>query len=74
MKKIDFINEVLEILELETLKPTDVLSDFQEWDSLAAISVMALFKNKLNITVTATDIANLKTFEDLLRFGEPAFE
>jgi acyl carrier protein len=54
-----------EILDVDTVHPGDVLRDFDEWDSLSALSVIALCDSKYNVTLQSEDLAAARTAEEL---------
>ncbi len=71
MDKKLMLEEIKNILETDiTITPEMNLSDFDEWGSLAAISIMALYKQKYNIEVEAKKLKLCKTIDDLLRLAE----
>lgn len=62
LKKIinvcDFENEnIIEATELEAL---------DDWDSLALINIISLFKKELNIILDVSKLKRCKTFSDIL--------
>ena len=68
MDKLEFYQKLAEILEIEEVKPESVLKDFDAWDSLAVLSVLAMTDSKYGVSikteeiysvVTAADVANL---------------
>ena len=57
-------------LEEGRLSEEDVLSSYSEWDSLAALSFMALLDRKMNKKVTPVEIRNLRTVADAIKIME----
>ena len=69
MNRLDFLNAIIEIIEIEENIENTILSDIEEWDSLAAVTTLALFKQKLGLNVGAQSVLNCKTVKDLLDLG-----
>ncbi|MBD3727169.1 MAG: acyl carrier protein [Moraxella osloensis] len=67
MTKQDFLNELAEIMQLDT-PPTgsENLEDFVEWDSMANLGVMSMFDIEFGITLKTDDLKNIKTVSDLM--------
>ncbi len=75
MTRNDFFDSIIKIIEIEEdINEQTTLSDIEEWDSLAAITTLALFKQKLGINVGAKDVLNCKTVKDLLNLGNGHYE
>lgn len=67
MKKEEFLNELAEIMQLDTPPVgTENLEDFMEWDSLANLSVMSMFDMEFGISLKAGDLKRIKTVNDLI--------
>lgn len=70
MKKSEFLKELEEILQREEpCNAGDALNDYDEWDSLSKMAVMAFYGKEFNIKVTLNDIKNLETVEDLIKLA-----
>jgi acyl carrier protein len=67
MTKQDFLNELAEIMQLDT-PPTgsESLDDFVEWDSISNLGVMSMFDMEFGITIKTDDLKNIKTVNDLI--------
>lgn len=61
----EFLAEMAEILEEDTVNPSDELASFQSWDSLAALSVVAMADAQFGVTMTAQELRRADTVEDL---------
>lgn len=63
-----FISQLKEILEIEDreLKTTDIFRDFEEWDSLANLSVIAMIDEEYNVVIDNTEFKNLKTIGEVI--------
>ena len=59
-----------EILDIEEVKPENVLKDFEVWDSLAVLSVLAMTDAKYGVSVKAEEIRSVVTAADLANLVE----
>ena len=69
MNILNFINEIEEsvvMVDKGSLKLDTVLSDLEEWDSLAIISVIALIDSQFNITVNSEKLKSCVTVGDII--------
>lgn len=64
-EKLKAIKEAMDIDE-GTIKPTDLLEIYDDWDSLSALSLIAFIDKKLNKTIGESDIRSCKTIQDLM--------
>ena len=60
--------ELAEILEEDAVERGDVLRNFEEWDSLMALSIVSLLDENYGITLSAEELAEMKTVGDLEDF------
>jgi acyl carrier protein len=67
MNKSEFLRAIDELLELSpgTLKGPEKLDNYETWDSLAVISLIALADEKFGVVVGSDKIAEAKTADDL---------
>jgi acyl carrier protein len=70
MDKQEFYQRLAEILDVEEVKPENVLKDFDGWDSLAILSVLAMADAKYGVSIKAEEIRSVVTVEDLARLVE----
>ena len=61
----DFYVKLAEILEVESVKPDDVLRDFENWDSLTALSILATVDAVYGINLAAAELRQMKTVGEL---------
>lgn len=61
----EFLKEMADILEEDTVSPAAELTDFESWDSLAVLSVVALADAQFGVNISAQDINDAKTVEQL---------
>ena len=74
MKRYDFLKTLLDDLEIETsVEENTKLSDIDEWDSLAAVTALALFNKKLGLKIKASDMESCKTMADILDLGKEKY-
>lgn len=67
MNKDELKSELLDTLMIDDdLKVTDDLRGREEWDSMAALSIMTLFDELFEITLTTEQIKEVKTLQDLI--------
>lgn len=64
-EKIDIIAEVME-LEAEAIDIEDMLDSYDEWDSLAALSFVAVMDAKYNKAVDVNKLKEVITVQDLM--------
>lgn len=68
-KKVEkFCEKLADILETDEVKLENVLKDFEEWDSLSVLSIIAMIDSDYGVTIFAKDIMKLKTVKDLLSY------
>jgi acyl carrier protein len=65
MDKPEFYQQLAAILDIEDVKPENVLKEFEQWDSLAILSVLALADSKYGVTIRADEIRQVVTATDL---------
>ena len=70
MDKPEFYQKLAEILDVEEVKPEDVLKSFDVWDSLAILSVLAMADAKYGVSIKAEEIRSVVSAEDLARLVE----
>ncbi len=63
----EFIDKFSEALEKEAsgIDSNDKFRDYEEWDSLAVLSVIAMIKQNYGITIPRKEFDSLLTVEDL---------
>ena len=59
MDKPEFYQRLAEILDVEEVKPEDVLKEFDGWDSLAILSVLAMADAKYGVSIKAEEIRSV---------------
>lgn len=67
MTKAEFLVELEDILEREEkCNATDHLDEYEEWDSLSKMAIMAFFDNKFGIKIELEVLQDLETVADLV--------
>lgn len=62
--------QIKEIFELEKVDDSDVLRDYELWDSLSVISLLAFVDSEWNLAIQAEDLAEINTVGELWQFIE----
>lgn len=70
MDKTKFYEQLAQILDVEEVKPENALKDFETWDSLAILSVLAMADSKYGVTIKAEEIRSVTTAEELAKLVE----
>lgn len=68
-EKIAILAECMDVDESE-LELSTILADFDEWDSVAALSLIAAMDENFGKTIEAADIKKLVTVEDVIKLME----
>lgn len=66
-RKLELLEEMLELDE-NTLKEDTLLDDIEEWDSVAALSLIVLLDEEFDKTISGKQIKEFKTIGDILEF------
>ena len=66
-KKI--IEQLKDILEIENIEVNleDNFRDYENWDSMAALSVIAMIDDEFGVVINGEDFRNLNTVGDLIQ-------
>ena len=67
MEMEDLIKKIAEILEVEDLDITKQFKDYDEWDSLTSLSVVAMLDSDYNISMTFKEVASFESIEDFCK-------
>ncbi len=66
-EKIEMLEEVMDLDE-GSLSPESVLEDFEEWDSLSKLALIAKAKQKFGLILKADIIRGFITVEDICNY------
>jgi len=64
----NLLNELADILEVDNVSNDDVLANFECWDSLTVLSIIALCSENYNITISAKQVADSYSVGGLINF------
>ena len=64
-KKLSLLENILDVEE-GSLKPDQILKDMDEWDSLAALSVVVMVKDEFDKKLSGDQVRAFKTVQDIL--------
>ncbi len=70
MDKEKFFAELAEILEEEVVNESDVLSEYEAWDSLSILGIIAYASENLSVTLSNKEIRDCATVADLVKLIE----
>lgn len=59
----ELIEKLAEILEVEELDATKKFTDYEEWDSLSALSVLAMLDSDYNTSMKADEVVAFASIE-----------
>ena len=62
-----FFQRAAEILEIETISDDVILRDCEAWDSLTALSLVAMIDRDCKVSISADDLMRAVTAGDLYR-------
>ncbi len=63
-----FKEKLADILEVSSITDSDVLKDFDSWDSLTLLSLIAVVDAEFNIQINAASFEEILTIGDLLEY------
>ena len=66
----NFREKLLDIFEVEAISENDVLKDFDSWDSLTLLTLIATVDSEFGFAMSASDLNELDTIKDLIAFIE----
>ena len=64
-EKLVMLEEIMD-LEEDFLSPEMILKDIEEWDSIAAISLIALMDEEFDKTIKGSEVRELETVADII--------
>lgn len=70
MNKSEFLKDMEDILQREDVcYETDELDVYDEWDSLAKMSMIAYFDRQFNLKVSLNELKKINKVADLIRLA-----
>lgn len=70
MNKEKFLEDLAEILEEESVQESDVLADFEAWDSLSILSIISYVSENYKKQLKNEEIRSQETVGDLFSYVE----
>ena len=64
-RKMELIAEILDV-EVDSITPETVLNDLDEWDSVAALSFIAMMDEEFDKEIKGAEIKKFVTIQDAL--------
>jgi acyl carrier protein len=61
----EFNTKLADILGVESVTESDLLEDFEEWDSLSILSVIAMLDSDYGVNLTSANLRDAKTVAEL---------
>lgn len=61
-----FLVKLAEILEVDKVELNDVLKDFDEWDSLTSLSIIATIDADFSVNISVEELLSASTVGDLV--------
>lgn len=65
-----FYSELAELLEVDDVKPDDVLENFETWDSLTVLALLASLDANYGVNLSAELVRQARTAADLASLVE----
>jgi acyl carrier protein len=62
----DIYIQLAEIFEADQVTADDILSEFDYWDSLTVLSILAMLDAKYGVNFTAADVRGMKSAGELV--------
>ena len=62
----EIYGKLADILQVDQVKPTDVLASFEEWDSLSVLSVVAMLDAQYGVNLSAKELLGVSTAQGLV--------
>ena len=63
-----FIESMSEVFERDDIGPDDVFRDYEEWDSMAYLSLIAMIDDNYDIVIPGEEFSNLNKIIDIYNY------
>lgn len=63
----ELIDRITEILEVDDLDITKKFTDYDEWDSLTSLSILAMLNSDYNMSMTFKDLSSFESIKDFCK-------
>ena len=64
----EFLEQLIEVFEREDIDPEDEFRDYEEWDSLAYLSTIAMIDDNYDIVIPGDEFAKLNKIIDIYNY------
>ena len=61
----EFYKKLSDILEIDSIEDLDTLRDFEYWDSLTVLSILAMLDSELSVSLLVEELDQCITAKDL---------
>jgi acyl carrier protein len=61
----EYENLMAEVLEVDSVNQSDVLAEFDCWDSLTVLSIIAMADESFQVSLSSAEVNQCKTIGDL---------
>ena len=61
----EFYKKLSDILEIDSIEDLDTLRDFEYWDSLTILSILAMLDSELSVSLSVEELDQCITAKDL---------
>jgi acyl carrier protein len=61
----NYLEKMAELFEEDTVLPTDIIVNFNAWDSLTSLSIIAFVGDEFKVNISAAQILEAKTIGGL---------
>ena len=62
----EIYGKLADIMQVDEVKPSDILASFVEWDSLSVLSVVAMADADYAVVLTADELLSVSTAQELV--------
>ena len=63
---MEILDKLAQILELDNVKVEDELDDFDLWDSLTILSIIAMLDEDYSVNIDGDKLAEFKTVQEIV--------
>ena len=63
-----FLESMIEVFERDSIKPDDEFRNYEEWDSLAYLSVIAMIDENYDIVIPGEEFEKLNKIQDIYNY------
>ena len=63
-----FLQQLVEVLEREDIDPEDEFRDYEEWDSLAFLSIIAMIDDNYDMVIPGQEFEKLNKVIDIYNY------